>query len=50
MVAVFDTSFHQTMPPKVYMFGVPYEYYEKYSIRRLWLPRHQPSLSLIAWS
>ena len=26
MVAVFDTSFHQTMPPKAYMFGVPYEY------------------------
>lgn len=34
MVAVFDTSFHQTMPPKSYIFGVPYEYYEKYSIRR----------------
>ena len=34
MVAVFDTSFHQTMPPKAYMFGIPYEYYEKYSIRR----------------
>ncbi|MEG0853768.1 MAG: acetate kinase [Angelakisella sp.] len=34
MVAVFDTSFHQTMPPKAYMFAVPYEYYEKYSIRR----------------
>lgn len=34
MVGVFDTSFHQTMPPKAYMFGVPYEYYEKYSIRR----------------
>ena len=34
MVAVFDTAFHQTMPPKAYMFGVPYEYYEKYSIRR----------------
>ncbi|MGI5967827.1 acetate/propionate family kinase [Anaerotruncus rubiinfantis] len=34
MVAIFDTSFHQTMPPKAYMFGVPYEYYEKYSIRR----------------
>lgn len=34
MVAVFDTSFHQTMPEKAYMFGVPYEYYEKYSIRR----------------
>lgn len=34
MVAIFDTSFHQTMPPKAYMFGLPYEYYEKYSIRR----------------
>jgi acetate kinase len=33
-VAVFDTSFHQTMPPKAYMFGIPYEYYEKYTIRR----------------
>lgn len=33
-VAVFDTSFHQTMPPKAYMFGIPYEYYEKYHIRR----------------
>ena len=34
MVAVFDTSFHQTMPEKSYMFGIPYEYYEKYHIRR----------------
>ncbi len=34
MVAVFDTSFHQTMPEKAYIYGVPYEYYEKYSIRR----------------
>ena len=34
MVAVFDTSFHQTMPEKAYMFGVPYEYYEKYHIRK----------------
>lgn len=34
MVAVFDTSFHQTMPAKSYIFGIPYEYYEKYSIRR----------------
>ncbi len=34
MVAIFDTSFHQTMPPKAFIFGVPYEYYEKYSIRR----------------
>ncbi len=33
-VAVFDTSFHSTMPPKAYMFALPYEYYEKYNIRR----------------
>ena len=30
MVAVFDTAFHQTMPPKAYLYGVPYEYYEQY--------------------
>ena len=34
MVAVFDTSFHQTMPPKSFIFPIPYEYYEKYSVRR----------------
>ena len=34
MVAVFDTSFHQTMPDKAFMYGIPYEYYEKYSIRK----------------
>ncbi len=33
-VVVFDTSFHSTMPPKAYIFGVPYEYYEKYGVRR----------------
>lgn len=33
-VVVFDTSFHSTMPPEAYIFGVPYEYYEKYAIRR----------------
>ena len=33
-VVVFDTSFHSTMPPKAYMFGLPYEYYEKYAIRK----------------
>ena len=33
-VAVFDTAFHQTMPPKAYMFGISYEYYEKYNVRR----------------
>ena len=34
MVAVFDTAFHQTMPPKAYMYGVPMEYYERLKVRR----------------
>lgn len=34
MVAVFDTAFHQTMPAKAYLYGLPYEYYEKYKVRR----------------
>ena len=34
MVGVFDTAFHQTMPNKAYMYGLPYEYYEKYKVRR----------------
>lgn len=33
-VVVFDTAFHSTMPAKAYMFGLPYEYYEKYAVRR----------------
>ena len=33
-VAVFDTGFHQTMPPKAYMYGLPYEAYEKHKVRR----------------
>ena len=33
-VAVFDTAFHQTMPEYAYTYGIPYEYYEKYKIRR----------------
>ena len=33
-VAVFDTAFHQTMPEKAYMYAIPYEYYEKYDIRK----------------
>ena len=33
-VAVFDTAFHQTMPERAYMYALPYEYYEKYKIRR----------------
>ena len=34
MVAVFDTAFHQTMPGEAYMYALPYEYYEKYKVRR----------------
>ncbi|GHU68943.1 acetate kinase [Clostridia bacterium] len=34
MVAVFDTAFHQTMPRQAYLYGLPYEYYERYKIRR----------------
>lgn len=34
MVAVFDTAFHQTMPPEAYLYALPYEYYEKYGIRK----------------
>ncbi len=34
MVVVFDTAFHQTMPEKAYMYGLPYEYYDKYKIRK----------------
>ena len=33
-VAVYDTAFHQTMPKKAYLYGLPYEYYEKYKVRR----------------
>ncbi|MCR5624790.1 MAG: acetate kinase [Lachnospiraceae bacterium] len=33
-VAVFDTAFHQTMPPRAYLYAVPYDYYEKYQVRR----------------
>ncbi|MBQ8983676.1 MAG: acetate kinase [Lachnospiraceae bacterium] len=34
MVAVFDTAFHQTMPKEAYLYGIPYEYYEQYKIRK----------------
>ena len=33
-VGVFDTAFHQTMPEHAYMYGLPYEFYDKYRIRR----------------
>lgn len=34
MVGVFDTAFHQTMPKKAYLYGIPYDYYETYKVRR----------------
>lgn len=34
MVGVFDTAFHQTMPKEAYLYGVPYEYYENYAVRK----------------
>ncbi len=34
MVAVFDTAFHQTMPKKAYLYGLPYEYYDEYKVRK----------------
>ena len=34
MVAVFDTSFHKTIPEKNYLYAIPYSYYEKYKIRK----------------
>ncbi len=45
-VAVFDTAFHMTMPPKAYIYAIPYEYYEKDDVRRYGFPRHQPPLRL----
>ncbi len=34
MVGVFDTAFHQTIKPEIYLYAIPYEYYEKYKIRK----------------
>jgi acetate kinase len=33
-VGVFDTAFHQTMPPKAFMYGIPYDYYTQHKVRR----------------
>ena len=46
MVGVFDTAFHQTMPQKAYLYGLPYEYYEKYKVRRYGF--HGPSHSFVS--
>ena len=40
MVAVFDTAFHQTMPKNAYICPLPYELYEKYGVRKIWIPRN----------
>ncbi len=34
MVGVFDTAFHQTMPPKAYLYGIPHQYYQEHKVRR----------------
>ena len=46
MVGVFDTAFHQTMPKEAYMYALPYEYYEKYKVRRYGF--HGTSLSFVS--
>jgi acetate kinase len=46
-VAVFDTAFHQTMPPKAYLYGLPYSYYRRYRIRRYGF--HSPSHRYVAF-
>ena len=46
MVGVFDTAFHQTMPKKAYLYGLPHEYYEKYKVRRYGF--HGPSHSFVS--
>ncbi len=38
MVAVFDTSFHQTMEPKNYLYAVPMDWYKNYGVRKIWFP------------
>ena len=46
-VAVFDTAFHQTMPPQAYLYGLPYTYYRRYAIRRYGF--HSPSHRYVAF-
>ena len=48
-VAVFDTGFHQTIPDYAFMYGIPYEYYEKYKVRRYGFPRTSHKIVLV-WS
>jgi acetate kinase len=46
-VAVFDTSFHQTMPPRAYLYGLPYEFYERDHIRKYGF--HGTSHRYVSW-
>ena len=46
-VAVFDTAFHHTIPPRAYMYGIPYWYYEEYGIRKYGF--HGTSHQYVAW-
>ena len=43
-VAVFDTAFHQTIPPKAYIYGIPYVLYKRYGIRRYGFPARRISM------
>jgi hypothetical protein len=43
-VGVFDTAFHQTMPPKAYMYGIPYDYYTQHKVRQALLLLLLPQL------
>ena len=45
-VGVFDTAFHQTMPAKAYLYGLPIEYYEKLQSKKIWFPRNLPQLRI----
>ena len=45
-VGVFDTAFHQTMPAKAYLYGLPIEYYKKLQSKKIWFPRNLPQLRI----
>ena len=46
MVAVFDTAFHQTMPEKAFLYGIPRKYYDEDGIWPLWIPRNISSVRI----
>ena len=45
-VGVFDTAFHQTMPAKAYLYGLPIEYYKKLQSKKIWFPRNLSQLCI----